>query len=75
MHLNACMHLNECMHLNACIVQLKVKGKRLSGGCFKPKDSTPEEVECARLAAVESRSKLEEKYSTNKQSWAPLHLA
>ena len=46
----------------AWMVQLQVKGKRLSGGCFKPKDSTPDEVECARLAAVESRRKLEQKY-------------
>ena len=46
----------------AWIVRLKVKGKRLSGGCFKPKDSTPELVERARLAAVESRRKLLEKY-------------
>ena len=56
-------------------VQLKINGKLIHGGYFKPKDSTPEEVERARLAAVESRRKLEEKYSTDKQSWAPLHLA
>ena len=37
------------------------------GGTFKPKDSTPEEVERARLAAVESRRKLEEKYFIIKQ--------
>ena len=43
----------------AWIVRLRAKGKQLSGGCFKPKDSTPEEVECARLLAVESRRKLE----------------
>ena len=49
-------------------VCLKINGKPLSGGTFKPKDSTPEEVERARLAAVESRRKLEEKYFTIKQS-------
>ena len=40
-------------------VQLKINGKLIPGGYFKPKDSTPEEVERARLAAVESRHKLE----------------
>ena len=45
-------------------VRLKANGKRLHGGTSKPKDSTPEEVERARLAAVESRRKLEEKYFT-----------
>ena len=40
---------------------MKINGKTLHGGTFKPKDSTPEEVERARLAAVESRRKLEEK--------------
>ena len=58
--------INWHIRQKAWIVQLKVKGKRLSGGCFKPKDSTPEEVECARLAAVESRRKLEQKYFTIK---------
>ena len=56
-------------------VKLQINGKTLHGGTFKPKDSTPEEVECARLAAVESRRKLEQKYFTIKQSEAPLHLA
>ena len=51
-------------------VKLKINGKTLHGGTFKPKDSTPEEVECARLAAVESRRKLEEKYFTITQSAA-----
>ena len=46
----------------AWLVRLKINGKQLCGGTFKPKDSTPEEVERARLAAVESRRKLEEKY-------------
>ena len=41
-------------------VKLNVNGKKLHGGYFMPKDSTPEEVERARLAAVESRRKLEE---------------
>ena len=58
--------INWHIRHKAWIVQLQVKGKRLSGGCFKPKDSTPEEVECARLAAVESRRKLEQKYFTIK---------
>ena len=49
-------------------VRLKINGKQLHGGTSKPKDSTPEEVERARLAAVESRRKLEEKYFTIKQS-------
>ena len=52
-------------------VELTINGKRFFGGTFKPKDSTPEEVERARLAAVESRRKLEENYLTIKQSWAP----
>ena len=51
-------------------VHLKINGKLIPGGYFKPKDSTPEEVERARLAAVESRRKLEEKYFTIKQSAA-----
>ena len=46
---------------------LEVNGKHLHGGTFKPKDSTPEEVERARLAALESCRKLEEKYFTMKQ--------
>merc|ERR1712176_1339417 len=46
-------------------------GKKLHGSRFKPKDSTPEEVERARLAAVESRRKLEEKHFTIKQSKGP----
>ena len=57
----------------AWLVHLKINGKQLSQ-YFKPKDSTPELVERARLAAVESRRKLEEKYFTIKQTWAPLHL-
>ena len=46
----------------AWTVRLKINGKQLCGGMFKPKDSTPEEVERARLAALDSRRKLEEKY-------------
>ena len=42
--------------------------QQLSGGYFKPKDSTPEEVERARLAALESRRKLEEKYFAIQES-------
>ena len=57
-------------------VKRNMNGQTLYGGRFKPlADSTPEEVECARLAAVESRRKLEQKYFTIKQSEAPLHLA
>ena len=41
-------------------VTMNINGKTLYGGTFTPKDSTPEEVECARLAAVESRRKLEQ---------------
>ena len=48
-------------------VELTINGKNFFGGTFKPKDSTPEEVESARLAAVESRRKLEEKYFIIKQ--------
>ena len=48
-------------------VYLNINGKQLSGGYFKAKDSTPEEVERARLAAVESRRTMEEKYFTIKQ--------
>merc|ERR1712050_90830 len=49
-------------------VRLGINDKCLRGGTFKPKDSTPEEVERARLAAVESRRELEKKYFTIKQS-------
>ena len=50
-----------------CRVRLNINGKELCGGRFKPKDSTPEEIERARLTAVESRRKLEEKYFIIKQ--------
>ena len=43
-------------------VSLRINDKQRHGGYFKPKDSTLEEVERARLAALESRRKLEEKY-------------
>ena len=46
---------------------MNINGQTLFGGRFTPKDSTPEEVECARLAAVESRRKLEQKYFTEKE--------
>ena len=39
-------------------VTMNFHGKRLYGGYFKPKNSTPEEVERARLLAVDSRRKL-----------------
>ena len=45
-------------------VSLRINDKQLHGGYFKPKDSTLEEVERARLAALESRRKLEEKNFT-----------
>ena len=38
---------------------LNINGQTFFGGKFTPKDSTPEEVERARLLAVESRRKLE----------------
>ena len=40
-------------------VKMNINGQTLFGGRFTPKDSTPEEVERARLLAVESRRKLE----------------
>merc|ERR1712046_330641 len=52
-------------------VKIQINGKTLHGGRFKPMDSTPEELERARLAAVESRRKLEEKYFIIKQSEGP----
>ena len=39
-------------------VTVNINGQTLYGGTFVPKDSTPEEVERARLLAVESRRKL-----------------
>ena len=50
---------------------IQVNGKEISGGSFKPKDTTPEEVERARLAAVVCRRKLEEKHFTIKESKVP----
>ena len=32
------------------------------GGTFKPRDNTPEETECARLAAVEKMKQLERQH-------------
>ena len=52
-------------------VEIRVNGKRIKGGTFKPKDTTPEEVERARLAAVVCRRKLEEKHFTIKESKVP----
>ena len=49
-------------------VSLRINDKQRHGGYFKPKDSTLEEVERARLAALESRRKLEEKYFAIKKS-------
>ena len=40
-------------------VAKNINGQTLRGGSFKPKDSTPEEIERARLLAVVSRRKLE----------------
>ena len=59
--------INWNIQQKAWRVYLNINGKQLSGGYFKPKDSTPEEVERARLDAVESRRKLEEIYFTIKQ--------
>ena len=61
-----------CWHTRdkAWEVKLNINGQTLRGGYFKPKDSTPEEVERARLAAVESRRKLEEKYFVIKQDFS-----
>ena len=39
-------------------VKMVINGQTLYGGTFMPKDSAPEEVEHARLLAVESRRKL-----------------
>jgi len=44
---------------NAWVVRYHAAGKRQPGGTFKAKDGTAEEIECARLAAVECRLKLE----------------
>ena len=52
-------------------VKMRINGQTLYGGKFTPKDSTPEEVERARLLAVESRRKLQEKYFTIKQIAGP----
>ena len=49
-------------------VSLRINDKQLHGGYFKPKDSTLEEVERAKLVALESRRKLEEKYFAIKES-------
>ena len=54
---------------------MHINGQWLYGGTFTPKDSTPEEVECARLAAAEKRRKLEQKFFTIKQSEDPLDLS
>ena len=40
-------------------VKMVINGQTLYGGTFMPKDSTPEEVERARLLAVDNRRKLE----------------
>ena len=40
-------------------VTMNFHGKTLYGGTFTPKDSTPEEVERARLLAVDSRRKFQ----------------
>ena len=44
-------------------VKMVINGQTLYGGTFKPKDSTPEEVERARLVAVESCRKLEQQHT------------
>jgi len=40
-------------------VCISVRGKRLQGGNFHPRNNTPEEIERARLEAVECRRRLE----------------
>ena len=40
-------------------VKMVINGQTLYGGTFMPKDSTPEEVERARLLAVDTCRKLE----------------
>ena len=40
-------------------VTMNINGQIRFGGKFRPKDSTPEEIERARLLAVENRRKLE----------------
>ena len=40
-------------------VKMNINGKTFFGGRFTPKGSTPEEIERARLLAVENRRKLE----------------
>jgi len=47
---------------NCWRARIKVDGKMVHGGQFKPKDETPAEVEKARLAAVEWRRESEMKY-------------
>lgn len=44
-------------------VRTNLAGKTFHGGFFRPKDDTPEEIERARLAAMECRRKLELKHS------------
>ena len=39
-------------------VTMNINGQTLYGGTFMPKDSAPEDIERARLLAVESRRKL-----------------
>jgi len=41
------------------VVKIRVRGKLLHGGSFRPKDDTAEAMEEARLAAIECRRKLE----------------
>ena len=45
---------------------MNINGQTLYGGTFTPKDSTPEELERARLLGVEIRRKLEKKYFKKK---------
>ena len=53
-------------------VKMVIDGQTLYGGTFTPKDSTPEEVERARLLAVDTCRKLELrcKKKASKRSWA-----
>jgi len=43
-------------------VELMIKGTKINGGLYEPKDKSQDEIEKARLVAVEKRRELERKY-------------
>jgi len=49
-------------------VRIMSDGKYLSGGYFRPKDNTPDEIERARLAAVERRRTLEHEHGVHEEA-------